>query len=89
MEIDTDTVSQMERRARQAENCKVRARRLETVGGGVEIWWEMFYQSSGELNGISEGGANCIVSERADNEIEVGGREDPMRIEQKRMRELS
>lgn len=49
----------------------------------------MFYQSSGELNGISEGGANCIVSERADNEIEVGGREDPMRIEQKRMRELS
>jgi len=40
MEIDTDTVSQMEGRARQAENCKVRARRLETVrgGGGVEVW---------------------------------------------------
>ena len=49
---------------------------------------EMFYQSSCELNGISEGGANCTVSERADNEIQVGGREDLMRIEQGRMRAL-
>ena len=58
----------------------------------TEFWLELSKELNHtciELNGISEGGANCIVSERADDEIQVGGREDPMRIEQKRMRELS
>lgn len=49
----------------------------------------MFYQSSCELSGISEGGANCLVSKRAENETPVGGREDLTRTEQERMREIS
>lgn len=64
MGIDTDTGSQMEGRARQAESCKVRARRLDTVWKGMN---EMFYQSSWELTGISEGEANCLVSKRVEN----------------------
>lgn len=54
----------MEGRARQAESCKVRARRLDTVWKGMN---EMFYQSSWELTGISEGEANCLVSKRVEN----------------------
>lgn len=49
----------------------------------------MSYQRSYELSGISEGGANCLLSNRAENETHVGGREDLMKTEQERMGEIS
>lgn len=34
----------------------------------------MFYQSTCELSGISEGGSNCLVSKRTGNEMpKLGG----------------
>lgn len=75
MGIDTDIGSQMEGRARWAESCK------EQLGG-------MDSKVLVELRGISEGEANCPMSKRAGTETQIGGREDLMKREQERMREL-